>query len=119
MTALHIETGSAAAAVLVEELIDALQSGADVEALIAAHPEHADTLRRLLPAARLLADLSSSAAPGDLALDPAGDAHQPLGDFRLIREVGRGGMGIVYEAEQLSLSRRVALKVLPLAATMD
>lgn len=43
----------------------------------------------------------------------------PLGDFRLIREVGRGGMGIVYEAEQMSLRRRVALKVLPFAATMD
>jgi serine/threonine protein kinase/Flp pilus assembly protein TadD len=45
--------------------------------------------------------------------------HRELGDFRLIREVGRGGMGIVYEAEQLSLGRRVALKVLPFAATMD
>lgn len=44
---------------------------------------------------------------------------QPLGDFHIHREIGRGGMGIVYEAEQLSLGRRVALKVLPFAAAMD
>jgi WD40 repeat protein/serine/threonine protein kinase len=42
-----------------------------------------------------------------------------LGDFRLLREIGRGGMGVVYEAEQISLSRRVALKVLPFAAALD
>jgi serine/threonine protein kinase len=42
-----------------------------------------------------------------------------LGDFRIIRVIGRGGMGIVYEAEQLSMNRTVALKVLPLASALD
>ena len=42
-----------------------------------------------------------------------------LGEFDVVRELGRGGMGVVYEAVQTSLNRRVALKVLPLAATLD
>jgi serine/threonine protein kinase len=53
--------------------------------------------------------------PGEGEIPPS----RPLGDFRIVREIGRGGMGIVYEAEQMSLGRRVALKVLPFAATMD
>jgi len=56
---------------------------------------------------------SMSACVGDVL--PA----NPLGDFQVLREIGRGGMGIVYEAVQLSLGRRVALKVLPFAATFD
>jgi tetratricopeptide (TPR) repeat protein/serine/threonine protein kinase len=127
------DTGSdPALADLVEELTNRLRAGeaVDVEACAAAHPEHAEQLRQILPALRVLEDLSGSGGPGPDAVPPArigepgasapGDALAgTLGDFRLIREVGRGGMGVVYEAEQISLSRRVALKVLPFAAVLD
>src|SRR5262245_5335771 len=99
---------------LVEELRTKLQAGAPVELekLAAAHPDQAQELRRLLPALRLMGDVSRSGLA--VASTPAGLEAEALlgelGDFRLIREVGRGGMGVVYEAEQLSLHRRVAVK---------
>jgi serine/threonine protein kinase/Flp pilus assembly protein TadD len=98
---------------LLEELGNRLQAGErlDLEEIVAEHPQHADDLRRYFPALNVLAGLKQT--PEHLA------ALGELGDFHLLRELGRGGMGVVYEAEQLSLHRRVALKVLPFAATMD
>src|SRR5689334_21141485 len=90
----------------------------DLERLLREHPEHAEELRRLLPTVLMLADLSRPESQGgapEFGNLPRGE----LGDFRIVREVGRGGMGVVYEAEQVSLGRRVALKVLPFAAALD
>jgi serine/threonine-protein kinase len=49
----------------------------------------------------------------------SGGSGRLLGDFQLVRELGRGGMGIVFEAMQVSLGRRVALEILPTAAALD
>jgi serine/threonine protein kinase/tetratricopeptide (TPR) repeat protein len=90
----------------------------DVESLLADFPEHADELRRLLPSMRMLVSLQASEA--GCGVTSGSDLNRELGDFRILRELGRGGMGVVYEAEQLSLgSRRVALKVLPFAGMLD
>lgn len=103
---------------LVDELAVRLQAGEsiDLEALTRAHPEFADRLEPLLPTLQALAGLGASNTANEPALRSAG----VLGDFQIVREIGRGGMGIVYEAQQLSLGgRRVALKVLPFAGMFD
>ncbi len=109
---------------LVDELIARQQAGESVDWSAAGreHPEFAEALAALRPALVGLGRLSGagdSAVSGLGAADADGPISGILGDFRLIREVGRGGMGVVYEAEQISLNRRVALKVLPFAAVMD
>src|SRR5437773_633932 len=113
---------------ILDELIEAfakkLQGGerVDPETYIQEHPERGEELRRILPAMLVLADLACSAADPGLGGSARGEldpAIGELGDFRILREIGRGGMGVVYEAVQISLGRRVALKVLPFAAALD
>lgn len=81
----------------------------------ARYPELGDDLGDLLRTLMLL-ELSDHQTLPVRADEPA---LERLGDYRLIREIGRGGMGIVYEAEQESLCRRVAVKVLPAAALLN
>jgi hypothetical protein len=116
------------------EFLAAIEAGnADRSALLAKYQDVAGELTGCLEALDFMNAVAPQLASADAAVisgspDPAhptSNIQHPasnigvLGDFRIICEIGRGGMGVVYEAEQLSIGRRVALKVLPFAAMLD
>jgi serine/threonine protein kinase len=110
---------------ILEEFMTKLEAGARLspEDLTARCPALAEPLKACLASLELLHNAS-------LGLRDQATPEQPfaaecqtdlsrLGDFQLVCEIGRGGMGVVYEAKQIPLGRRVALKVLPFAAALD
>ena len=113
----HDEDRADLVARVVEEYFERARHGEQprLAEFVERYPEISDLLRTVIPG------LQAAEQPADVAAD--GNVlhlrHKQIGDFRILRQIGRGGMGIVYEAEQISMNRRVALKVLPLAGLID
>jgi tetratricopeptide (TPR) repeat protein len=94
----------------------------DSQAFLARHSEIADELRTFLSDRQGFQRLAARIAPTQIESSsrPTPElSGRRLGDFEIIREIGRGGMGIVYEARQLSLKRPVALKVMNSSLGLD
>ncbi|HVV99322.1 MAG TPA: protein kinase [Planctomycetaceae bacterium] len=103
-----------------DEYIERVERGeaVDIEEYASRYPEIADIVRKVLPALKLMKLSASGSSSSGHASGPEISGGL-LGDYRILRQIGRGGMGVVYEAEQISLNRRVAVKVLPFAAALD
>ncbi len=96
---------------VLDEYLAALEKGCapDRAQLIAAHPQLAPRLEKCLAGIEFI-HRGARASAG---------APTRLGDFELVGEIGRGGMGVVYEARQVSLRRKVAVKVLRFGGVAD
>jgi serine/threonine protein kinase/tetratricopeptide (TPR) repeat protein len=111
---------------LAEEFLERYRRGErpSMREYIERRPELAAEIREVFPAMAMMENIAladeslEGEGHGQPSVGAAGPLQQ-LGDFRIIREVGKGGMGIVYEAEQVSLGRHVALKVLPKKMLLD
>ncbi|MGO9114015.1 MAG: protein kinase domain-containing protein [Thermoguttaceae bacterium] len=107
---------------VLDDYLEELELGLspDAEELVARNPDLAGPIRAHLASLDFVYRATAPMRPAATARPDASEARRrQLGDYMIVREIGRGGMGVVYEARQISLDRRVALKVLPFAAVLD
>ncbi len=128
---------------VLDDYLAALQAGTapPTDVLLARHPELAGDLAECLASLDLLRRAAAETEDtgqrtevrgqrSEVREEPASSllltsdlwpltSGSELGDFRLLRVVGRGGMGVVYEAEQVSRGRHVAVKILPFTAALN
>jgi serine/threonine protein kinase/tetratricopeptide (TPR) repeat protein len=117
-------TGERLALILDAYMSELEQTGVppDLDKLIRENPDLAEELRSYVDSLHVLHQMTAGLRPPtdrDNGHAATASPAKRLGDYELVREIGRGGMGVVYEARQLSLNRQVALKVLPFAAMLD
>jgi serine/threonine protein kinase len=108
--------------ILAADFMERLRLGQrpSVEEYASMHPELAEEIRELFPTIALTERLKARQELSGSGRATLGAAQlERLGDFKIIREIGRGGMGVVFEAEQESLGRRVAVKILPRQALLE
>jgi eukaryotic-like serine/threonine-protein kinase len=93
-----------------------LAAYADLADALAEHFAEQDRLSAMAAPLRPVPTAESRTTPlsanGESALPTIGDSVHYFGDYELIRELARGGMGVVFEARQVSLNRPVALKMI-------
>lgn len=108
--------------VLAAEFIERQRQGEPVtiDEYVTQYPDLADGIREFFPTMVALEKVKvRKKRSGDGRATLAGVELNRLNDFHIIREIDRGGMGIVFEAEEASLGRHVALKVLPRQSLLD